>query len=163
MSSRPVEDIGSLLTLHDACGTATSAGVPILTIAGATEDNVEVTGETIDRIDSSTGAMAMSAVLCTTYNATLANTKTITFAHEYQLSADGSSWDTAVAIEAATTEATGDGVSTEFRGVSTFDLDLSAHKRYIRFNVTPNLSNTSTDAASWHTVAVLGGYNRIPV
>src|SRR6201986_3630052 len=72
-----------------------SIGAGTLTAAG-TGDATEGTGQTIDRDGYDSG------VVCISWAATLANTKTISFAVTVQESADGTTWDTAVAIQAAT-------------------------------------------------------------
>jgi chaperonin GroEL (HSP60 family) len=166
------QDLGSHVVATRANGSQTAAGVPILTVAGATEDGVKVTGLTVDRFQGTKKGMADSLVLALTYNATLANTKTIAFAIEYQESADDSTWDTAIVVQASTVAATGDGVSTEFTGVVEKSVDLrgvataiaarSLGKRYIRFNITPDLSNTGTDEAAWEAVAILAGFDQLP-
>jgi hypothetical protein len=153
-----MRDVAGSVRNYIAGCSQTAGGVPIQTIAGATEDNVKVTGFTIDRKGTTNGSYAMSCELAVVHLATLANTKSLSFSAEYQTSADASSWDTAVVLYAATTVDTGDGVSTEFTGTKNTSLDLSSLKRYVRFNVTPNLSNTATDVTAWMAVATLGGY-----
>jgi hypothetical protein len=169
---KSTQDLGSHVVSKRANGSQTAAGVPILTVAGATEDGVKVTGLSIDRWQGTKKGIADSLVLALTYNATLANTKTIAFAVEYQESADNSTWDTAVVMQASTVAATGDGVSTEFTGEVEFSLDLrgvetaiatrTLGKRYIRFNITPDLSNTTTDEAAWEAIATLAGFEQLP-
>lgn len=155
----PKTDLGNVVKVAKAGSQADSSGDTIILTAGATEDGVKVTGQTIDRKGYDSCVFALG------YIATLANTKTISFAVEYQTSANGSSWDTAVALQASTVDATGDGVSTSFHGELEIPLKLgsvSTMKRYIRFNVTPDLSNTSTDTAIWSSVCILGGANVLP-
>ena len=43
-----------------------------------------------------------------------------------------------------------------------FAIDMKLRKRYIRFNVTPDMSATGTDTATFHTIAVMGGANVLP-
>jgi hypothetical protein len=150
-------NIGGYVTTHDACSSESSGAPSVITAAGGL-DNVKVTGQTIDRV-SSDGGMAQSAVISTAYLAALTAAKTLSLAHEYQDSDDGSSWNTAVAIEAAAVKATGAGNK---RGVDEHNLDLRGLARYVRINVTADLSNTATDTATFHTEAVLGGYDRLP-
>jgi hypothetical protein len=152
------KNIGAELKAYDANASA-SSGAPVLILAGGTGDGVKIDGVKIDRYNGT--ALANSAHLVTGFLAALADTKTISFAHELQESSDGTTWDTAEAIEASTVYATSSGGTNE-RGVAQFDIDLSNRKRYIRFNVTPDLSNTATDTATFHTVADLGGWDVKP-
>lgn len=164
-------DLGSHIVCKRVNSSQTSGGVPIQTIAGATEDTVKVTGDTIDRYQS--GALADSMVLCIMALATLANDKSLKFAVEYQESANDSDWDTAIVVKASAVLLTGDGVSTEFEGQVEYALNLRGNsstatasqplgKRYIRFNITPDLTASTTDVASWDAVAVLGGFEQLP-
>jgi hypothetical protein len=124
--------------------------------AGGTGDATAVTGASIDRL----GYASCSLVI--DFKAVLAEDATLTYAVEYQESSDNSNWDTAVALQAATTAATGgSGGSTE-QGLVQFDLNLRAKKRYIRFNFTPNLSAANTDTAISAAVAILGGADKLP-
>lgn len=125
-----------------ACGAAR------VTAAGA-GDNSAITGVTIDRLGYGSLTFAIA------YKTTLGSSETLTFAAEYQESSDGSNWDTATSLQAATVAETG--VKTAEVGEVEFDLDLSLKKRYIRFNFTPNLSASGTDTADVSAVAVLGG------
>lgn len=144
----------------DACSSAV-AGAPNLITAGAGDDNSKVTGQTINRLDS-TGKLAMSCVLATHYLAALTDEKTISIAHELQESADGASWDSAEVIEASAVKATSSGGTNE-RGVDTHVISLKGRKQYIRFNVTVDLNAADTDTATFHSVAVLGGFPVTPV
>jgi hypothetical protein len=125
-----------------ACGatTATAAG---------TGDNTAVTGATINR------AGFESLLFALAWRVSLTAAKTLTIAAEYQESADGSSWDTAVALESATVVATG--ALTADVGQRQYKLNLAGKKQYIRFNFTPNLSHTSTDTVDIGAIAILGG------
>lgn len=158
MSKFPLNDVGDFLTGNDGCASANSGAPSLITAAGAL-DNVKVTGQTVDR--KSGTAIAYSAFIQTGYLAALADTETISLAHEYQDSADDSTWNTAVAIEAATVKATSSGGTNE-RGVDEHKLDLSSLYRYIRINVTPNLSASATDTCLFFTVVTLGGWSQVP-
>ena len=145
-----------------AGGNADASGDPKIVTAAATEDNVKVTGETIDlgtgldRPDS--GVLVVSGI------ASLQATETLTLAAELQESSDGSTWDTAVAIYTATTVATGvTGGSTGLGFVKASHVKIKPRKQYIRFNVTPNLSASGTDTATWTAAFVGGGIMRVPV
>jgi hypothetical protein len=129
-------------------------GLASLTAAG-TGDNTAVTGATIDRRGYG------SAHLVIQYKTTLTDTKTLAFAVEYQESDDGSTWDTATALQASTVALTGSS-STNALGKVEFDVDLSLKKRYIRFNYTPDLNNSGTDTAVTSATCVLGGATTKP-
>lgn len=158
MPSFPMNSVGQYVTMEDGNASAT-AGAPILVTAGGAGDNVKVDGATIDRKNGT--ALAHSAKVGTGFLFALADTKTISLAHEIQESSDGSSWDTAEVIEASTVKATSDGGTNE-RGVDEHSIDLMGRKRYFRINVTPDLSATATDDGFVFTIVALGGWDQIP-
>ena len=122
--------------------------------AGGTGDNTKVTGATVDRVGYGSAAVAIA------YTATLAATKTLSFAVEVQESDDGSTWGTATALQAATVQATGQSGGSTETGVLKISDSFETRARYVRYNVTPDLSNTGTDTASVAVTVVLGGaYN----
>lgn len=142
-------DIGALFVGKAVgAGTATAAG---------TGDATKVTGQSIDVMTYKSGSLFIAG------KAALAEDKTLTYAVEYQLSDDNTNWDTAVAIQAATLAATGDtGGTTEYPVVK-LDVDLVAYgKRYVRFNITPDLSASGTDTLTWAAVFVAGGGQNLP-
>lgn len=159
MALHPMSDLGGNVKCFDACSAEGAAGIASLVTAGGTGDATKRTGQSINRISGE--GMAHSAVLTTHYVATQADAETLTLAHELQESADGSTWDTAEVIEAATTYVTQSGAGTS-RGVAQFSVSLKNRKQYIRFNVTPNLSKANTDTMAFATVAVLAGYDVLP-
>ena len=125
-------------------------------VAAGTGDATKVTGTTVDRRDFYAGALVIA------FSAVLAATKTVSFAVEIQESADGSTWGTAEALQAATVAETGEsGGSTEV-GTVQINVNYLGRKRYVRFNVTPDLSNTATDTLAWRAAAILGGANTLP-
>jgi len=133
-----------------------ASGDPVILTAGATEDGVKIDGETINRRD------ALSCVLSIVGKAVLQATETISFAAEYQESDDGSTWDTAVALQASTVAATGDtGGSTEGFAVE-LPLMLKPLKKYVRFNITPAMSASGTDTAVWAAACDLMGFDVLP-
>lgn len=146
MGAPHIADIGKYLK-EVACNAGSL-------VAAGTGDDTALTGATIDRLGYG------SAVFVIAYKTTLTADKTLSFAAEYQESADGSSWDTAVAIQASTVAKTG--AATNAIGEVKFDINLEGKKRYIRFNFTPNLSHTSTDTAVVAGTAVLGGADKLP-
>lgn len=154
----PKTDLGGHVVVKAACSQVDASGDTIILTAGATEDGVKIEGETIDRLYFDSCIFSLGAV------ATLADTKTLAFAVEYQTSADGSTWDTAVALQASTVLITATSATT-FHGSLKLALKLgqdNTMKRYIRFNVTPDLSATGTDTAIWSATCVLAGDDRLP-
>lgn len=125
-------------------------------IAAGAGDNTKVTGLTIDRLGFRSGSILIS------YETALAEDATLTLAIEIQESDDDSSWDTAVVIQAATVVATGGTGGTTENGVLQIGDQWEARKRYIRYNVTPNLSAGATDTATWSGIVILGDAFEIP-
>ena len=150
----PKTSLGDHTVVQFANCQQDSSADPVLLTAGATEDGVKITGETVNRRD------AMSCVLSIGGKAKLSSTKTISFAVEYQTSPDNSTWATAVAMQAATVAAT------YIAGTEEFEVDLplslKGKDKFIRFNVTPTMSHTSTDIAVWAAICHLGGFNTLP-
>lgn len=124
-------------------------------LAGGAGDNTEVTGATIDRKD------ALSVVLLLTGKAVLADTETISVVNiDLQESDDGTTWD------ADDNQVTTDKVLKTSSGGTTEDfcyhleVDLAKHKvrkRYIRFNITYDLSAANTDTCRAGAQALLMG------
>jgi len=160
MGNFPLNTADQFTTPLEACCSANS-GAPSVVTAGAGLDALEVTGQTIDRKASSGTALAHSIDLATAWLAALTDTKSLSFTINLQESADDSTWDTAEAVQAVTVEQLAT-ATTNYRGTNRQRIDLMDRKRYIRFNVTPTLSNTATDTASFHTIAHLGGWNQTP-
>lgn len=130
-----------------ACGLATAT-------AGGTGDNTEITGATIDRLGYASCQVVAAA------KTTLGASETLKFALTLQESEDGSTWDTAKVVYATTTVKTG--AVTNGLCQKTSDIDLSGRKRYIRFNLTPNLSASGTDTAVVSCTVTLGGASVLP-
>lgn len=148
MSHPSMQNIGAFIKgIACALFTATAAG---------TGDNTKVNGVTIDRLGFG------SCQLAATYKTTLGSAETLTLAVEIQESdlGDGSDWTTADVIYAATTVETG--VQTAKVGEKLTDIDLSERKRYVRFNITPNLSAAGTDTVVGGLVCTLGGAASVP-
>lgn len=130
-------------------------------VAAGTGDATAVTGATINRKPAA-GIGFDSGKLVLAWHAVLTDTKTIALAVEYQESADGSTWDTAVALLASTVVATSSGGGAA-SGIYTFNLDLSPRKQYIRFNFTPDLNASGTDVAEVAAVLIAGGSDVVPM
>lgn len=151
MALFPPTDLGGQTT-SKFCGITNNSGAPIAITAAGTGDATAVTGEAIDRLGFRSAKINVSSL------AALTAAKTLSIAVEYQDSADGSTWNTAVALMASTVVSTGAGNKTS---ITSFSLDLSTLARYIRINFTPDLSHTSTDTAIVCASLVLGGKDRI--
>lgn len=155
MQSFPLTDVGHAVKDVIANAQQDASGDTIILTAGATEDAVECEGETIDRL----GFDSMKLVIG--YITTLTDTKTLSFGIKEQQSADGSTWDTATVVQAATVAVTSDGGGTEM-GTVEANINLRSKKRYVRYNITPDLSATGTDTAIWTAVTILGGAVELP-
>jgi hypothetical protein len=159
-----MQNIGAVLATRNACSGKLTAG--------GSGDAVKVTGNTIDRMpsggtkngDTSVPAPGfLSCCLTVAGQATLADTQQLLIAAEIQDSADGTNWNTAVALQASTPVAKSSGGTTEKTWVNKIDVNLKPYARYVRFNVTPDLDASGTDTALWAAVATLGGADQLPV
>ena len=150
----PMRNLGGNVTSFYAAATNTT-GTPIRILAAGTGDNTANTGASINRMV--TNALLDSGVLQIAWLAALGANETLALAVEYQESSDNSNWDTAVALQASTIVATDSGSGSNMSGVTTFDIDLSTKKQYIRFNFTPNLSRGATDVAIAMAIFTAGG------
>lgn len=155
MIQAPLTDIGNTVKADLANASATAAGAAIATVAGATEDGVEVEGETIDMRGY------QSLKLCIPWLASLADAETFSLTVKEQQSSDDSAWDTATTTLALEVQATSSGGTNE-NGCREISIDCSGKKRYVRYNITPTLSAGSTDLAVWAAVAVKGGAEALP-
>lgn len=161
MAIVPARDAGAMSGLvfafaNNATEGTVATGSPELLTAGGNGDNAKIVGNTINR---QTYGMPASCVVNVSAYFNLADTETLSLALEIQESSDGSSWDTAVAIEAATVVYTSSGGETE-GVVRSYKIKLSDRKQYVRFNCTPNLSASSTDICTVHgTVSLYGPWN----
>jgi hypothetical protein len=137
----PDLDVGSFLKPFIASGDAAVA-------ADGTHDNVEMTGESILlNGDYSSGKLVIG------WKAAIATAATLKFAVQHQDSTDGSSWDTAVIDVAATIVKTA-AAGAVFNGVQEYDYKLTASKKYIRFNITADLSAGSVDTVQWEATLI---------
>jgi hypothetical protein len=141
---------------------AKSAGSGKLT-AGGTGDNTKVTGTTLDRLSADGVKLHKTAKFTFAGQAVLAAAATLAVAVEIQDSADGQSWNTAVPLQTSTVEATGAGGGSTEQPAFELNVDLgTTYARYVRFNVTPDLSAANTDTATWGAAVQWGAYNRLP-
>jgi hypothetical protein len=114
--------------------------------AGGAGDNVEVQGDTID----TTGCLSIAIVI--PFTATLDTAETLSLRTEVEESDDGSSFDAAVEIQAATVVATGLGT---VDGAHQIADNVLQRKKFVRYNVTPDLSRGSIDTAEIAGAGVL--------
>lgn len=139
--------------------------------AGATADNDEVTGAAVDRLLAVGGkGLAMSCKLVIPWSAILTSTKTLSLAANLQHSStstgtyadltDRNGDDVAFASEVV---ATGTTDTSAFNGVRELSVDLSGAKRYIRAQITPDISTATTDTAFIASTIILGGATENPV
>lgn len=150
-------DLNAQVIAAIACNSANS-GAPSLITAAGTGDATKVTGQSIDLLRKTNGG---SGTLVTGGLTALTAAATLTIAVELQESADNSTWDTAEVVQAATTAATSAGGGNVHFVVQNGIL-LKSRKRYIRFNITPNLSAGATDTALFSSVFVIGGDDILP-
>lgn len=148
-------DIGGELKVAIANASENSGAASLIT-AGGTGDGTENEGQTIDAKGFGSLKLSVSGL------ASLADTKSISLGCDIQESADGSTWDTAVELYAATVVATGTTGGTNEYFEKETSVSMEGRKRYVRFNVTGTMSATGTDTALYSAVAVLGGAHLAP-
>jgi hypothetical protein len=135
-------------------------------VAGGSGNGVAVTGITIDR---TTIGMAQVAIFATLFEANLTANKTLSLSGlKVEHSTDGATWvpyvppypnTTYTQPGVVATGPTGNGI---VRGTSAIEVSLSSAYRYVRFDMTPTLSNTATDTAVLMTHAHFGGFSHVP-
>ncbi len=140
-------------------------------LADGTGDAAKVTGQTIDRMPPGEPG-SYSCVLAIAAGAVLSEDETLSMAVEAQYTDTPlGSWDTAVVLQAAAVLLTGGAGGSSEIGNIEIDVSFATRKRYVRFNVTPNLSAVgtvdpvvaATDVCHWGATCVLGGATDIPV
>lgn len=138
---------------------AMRAGPNIAATAGGAGDNTAATGVIIDRAAI---GMPQSAVLAIPFTATLAGGATLSVTYTVQEGdqADLSDADT-LKTETLTAATGGAGGSTE-TGCIEVPLKTEAGGRYVRVNITPDLSAATTDTAALSSTLVFGGMDRVP-
>ena len=125
--------------------------------AGGSGDATKVTGTSIERSGFYGGLLNIVA------NVTIADTKTLAYAVEIQESPDNSTWATAVVLQAETVVFTSDGGDTNTRVNVPLVVDLNSYGKYVRFNITPNLSASGTDTASVTADLIVTDSNESPL
>lgn len=126
--------------------------------AGAGNDGVKLTGETIDTLELGNPQTCVFEVIVT---AALAATKGVTVVADVEHSDNGSSWTKIVDAEAVYS-VTAEEAAT-ITGVGRIGVDLQMAKRYIRLRPTVDLSNTGTDTAISAAVCIFAGLDTVPL
>lgn len=130
-------------------------------VAAGAGDATEVDGSAIDRL--TLGALALSAKLVVVCQATLESGGTLSFIGNIQDSPTGTDqWSDFGTALASTVALTGGPGITEEEGTVELNINLSGAKQFVRSQVTPDLSATSTDTAEFSGVMVFGGADELP-
>jgi len=150
--SMQMRNIGDLIK-------ALRVGANAAATAGGTGDATKVTGVIIDRAAI---GMPLSGVLAVPWTATLTEDKTLSLTYTV---VEGDEDDLAdgetLATDTVVLGTGGSGGSTE-SGCLEVDLKLAAGGRYVRIDLTPDLSASGTDTAALAAVLVCGGMDRLP-
>ena len=146
MAIVPARDIGEFLQI---------AGLGYFNAtAGGSGDATEVDGATVNR---DTYGMPESALLKIQWITSLTADKTLAFTITLQDSADGSTWADVTVSDFASAITVKTGALTTDEDFHLSKLKLSGLRQYVRAQVTPDLSHTSTDTAIGNFCFVLGG------
>jgi hypothetical protein len=151
-----LHDFGDLFTAKVAFANtaATAAG---------SGDATEVNGDAIDRFAFTSGRMA-HATLVVAARATMASGETLTIAANFQdaVSSTGPWADFGDALAATTTVSAAGGAVTASPGTVELGCDITGARRWVRVQVTPNLSRAGTDTATIAGLVVFGGPEILP-
>lgn len=133
--------------------------------AGGGGDATEVDGEWVDRM-SATG-LAMSAKLGIAFTSTfaaVAGANQLSFAIQIQdaTAADGTGAADYGSPVVSTVVQTGESGGSVETGAGEVDINLSGANRYIRAQITPDLSAATVDTLEWAALFVLFGEGRQP-
>lgn len=152
--SAHARNIGGFVKLVNGGGYATAT-------AGGAGDATEVNGASIDR--QALANTHQSVVVAIPAVATLASGATLTIAANLQDSDNDSDWTDFGDALAATVVATGPSGGGVRRGVAKLSQNISGARRYLRVQVTPNLSAAGTDTAiQSEATFVFGGGEELP-
>lgn len=150
--SMQMRNIGDLIK-------ALRVGANAAATAGGTGDATKVTGVIIDRAAIGT---PLSGVLAVPWTATLTEAKTLSLTYTVVEGAEDDLADgETLATDTVVLGTGGSGGSTE-SGCLEVDLKLAAGGRYVRIDLTPDLSASGTDTAALAAVLVCGGMDRLP-
>lgn len=146
--------------LTDHFGVAPALAFTSVT-AGGTGDNTKITGITIDRFYNEVHKFNDVTLLVKSDDLDLAASETLSLTIAMQDSADGSTWNDEVSVLAKTAIYTGEIVNGMY--VYKIGVNLTMYDRYIRFNVTPDMSADDTDTVGIDGIVVLGNGTYAPV
>lgn len=132
--------------------------------AGGSGDNTEVNGAWLDRNDAIAGLM-MSAKLGISFTTTLGIGQTLAFDVQVQHASDIAGSDAADYGPAVTGILAANGASggATVAEVAELDVGLEGAKRFVRFQITPQLSAANTDTANWSAVVAWFGGRKQPI
>ncbi|WP_420415918.1 hypothetical protein [Marinovum algicola] len=147
-----IRDIGALISCARVIANTS------LTAAGS-GDNTEVTGSIIDRYAIGT---PQSAVLAIPFTAALDEDETLTISYTINDGAESDLGDEAELTTGSVVAATGPSGGGTVTGCVEIDLFIGGAGRYIRPDVTPDLSRGATDTAAISGIMVFGGADRLP-
>lgn len=154
MAANRATDIGALTkTLY--CSSSNNAGAPSLITANAGLDNLKVDGDGIDKTGYLSGVVQVVGL------AALADAETVTLTVEREESDDDSVWVNPTEVQAATVVATSSGGTNE-NFVLEVDQNLKPLKKFVRYNVTLDLSAGATDTAIFDCALLMGGADVAP-
>jgi hypothetical protein len=137
------------------------AGANTALTAGGGGDNTLVTGLIIDR---DAGGWPESAVVAVSFTATLAASATLSLTTVVQEGQAANLSDvTTLQSQAATVVATGPVGGGTVTGCHEINVDLRGAGRYVRVNVTPDLSAGAADTATIAALLITGPGRTIPI
>ena len=140
---------------------------PVVITAGAGSDGAQVDGDAIDRrADVQHPVLSAKVLISSRLVAVATETGTILANAQHAINSSGPWTDYDDKDESTgqsfTLGTTGSTASQDINTVSSFDLDLSGARRWIRIQVTPSLNTTATDTLAYAGVVVMGPGNVIP-
>ena len=128
--------------------------------AGGAGDNTEVNGASVDR--KTGGVLRHNATLVILHRSVLAAAATLSISVQLQDSPDNTNWtDFGDAHNLGVVSTGGGGGSTEI-DVEEIVLSVAGAERYIRAQVTPNLSAANTDTSGVAAIWMLSGGDKTP-
>lgn len=144
-----LKDINAFITGHAAVGQTSAT-------AGGSGDDTAASGEWVKREYYYSGSVLIP------YTTSLADGETLAFTVTFEHADDASgsnaeSYDPAYCDSGVENEVVHSGAVSDESGVCQVPVNLQAAKNYVRVNVTPVMSASSTDTASFSAVLVLGG------
>ena len=120
-------------------------------LAAGTGDATKVTSPDIDRLGYMSGTLVISG------QATLQEDKTLKFTIDIQDCSTADGTFASYSAVAATTYATGGTGGTTQAFMVPVDVNLEGADRYLNIDITPDLSATGTDTATWAATMILAG------